>query len=63
MCRGEESLLSRKTDTAGSRMETYTERVKRYVRDGLRLKKRNETRREREGGGGGENDRGAVNDS
>lgn len=49
-------------------METYTERVKRYVRDGLRLKKRNETRREREGGGeeegggeggGGENDRGA----
>lgn len=29
-------------------------RVKRYVRDGLRLKKRNETRREREGGGGEE---------
>lgn len=29
-------------------METYTERVKRYVRDGLQLKKRNETRREKE---------------
>lgn len=61
--------------TAGSRMETYTERVKRYVRDGLRLKKRNETRREKEREkerrrerrerreGGGENDRGAANDS
>lgn len=53
-------------------METYTERVKRYVRDGLRLKKRNETRREKEREkerrrerreGGGENDRGAANDS
>lgn len=38
-------------------METYTERVKRYVRDGLRLKKRNETRREREGGGEEEGER------
>lgn len=41
-------IVENRYSTAGSRMETYTERVKRYVRDGLRLKKRNETRREKE---------------
>ena len=58
-------IVENRYSTAGSRMETYTERVKRYVRDGLRLKKRNETRREEEGREreGGENDRGAANDS
>lgn len=49
--RGIAFIVENRYSTAGSRMETYTERVKRYVRDGLRLKKRNETRREREGGG------------